>query len=123
MIKEDPGNYRAITLLSVVGKVFCKILNDRLVQHLDEGQALHEGQAGFRKKRSCIDNVCTLNEIVQGRLREGKKTYAFFLDVQKAYDTVWRNGLWVKLWDLGVRGSRCSELLKGCTRLQGVRYC
>ena len=46
----------------------------------------------------------TLNEIVQGRLREGKKTYAFFLDVQKAYDTVWRNGLWVKLWDLGVRG-------------------
>ena len=37
-------------------------------------------------------------------MREGKKTYAFFLDVQKAYDTVWRNGLWVKLWDLGVRG-------------------
>ena len=102
--KEDPGNYRGITLLSVVGKVFCKILNDRLVKHLDEGQALHEGQAGFRKKRSCIDNVYTLNEIVQGRLREGKKTYAFFLDVQKAYDTVWRNGLWVKLWDLGVRG-------------------
>ena len=68
---------------------------------MDEGQALHEGQAGFRKKRSCIDNVNTLNEIVQGRLREGKKTYAFFLD---AYDTVWRNGLWVKLWDLGVRG-------------------
>ena len=87
-----------ITLLSVVGKVFC---NDRLVKHLDEGQAL---QAGFRKKRSCIDNVYTLNVIVQGRLREGKKTYAFFLDVQKAYDTVWRNGLWVKLWDLGVRG-------------------
>ena len=69
-----------------------------MVKHLDEGQALHEGQAGFRKKRSCIDNVYTLNEIVQGRLREGKKTYAFFLDVQKAYDTVWRNG------DLGVRG-------------------
>ena len=48
--------------------------------------------------------VYTLNEIVQGRLREGKKTYAFFLDVQKAYDTVWRNGLWVRIWGLGVRG-------------------
>ena len=70
--KEDPGG---ITLLSVVGKVFCKILNDRLVQHSDEGQALHEGQAGFRKKRSCIDNVYMLNEIVQGRLREGKKIF------------------------------------------------
>ena len=32
-------------------------------KHLDEGQALHEGQASFRKKRSCIDNVYTLNEI------------------------------------------------------------
>ena len=32
--KEDPGNYRGITLLSVVGKIFCKILNDRLVQYL-----------------------------------------------------------------------------------------
>ena len=35
--KEDPGNYRGITLLSVVGKVFCKVVNDRLVQHLESG--------------------------------------------------------------------------------------
>ena len=46
--KEDPGNYRGITLLSVVGKVFCKVLNDRLVQHLDKIGKIHEGQAGFR---------------------------------------------------------------------------
>ena len=62
------------------------------------GGVLHEGQAGFRAKRSCVDNIYVLSELVQG---EGKKTYAFFLDVQKAYDTVWRNGLWVKLWELG----------------------
>ena len=102
--REDPGNYRGITLLSVVGKVFCKIVNDRLVRHLESGGVLHEGQAGFRAKRSCVDNIYVLSELVQGRLREGRKTYAFFLDVQKAYDTVWRNGLWVKLWELGVRG-------------------
>ena len=45
-----------------------------------------------------------LNKTVQGSLREDKPTYAFFLDVQKAYDTVWRDGLWLKLWDLGVKG-------------------
>ena len=38
-----------------------------------------------------VDNVYTLNEIVHGRLKEDKYTYAFLLDVQKAYDTVWRD--------------------------------
>ena len=41
---------------------------------------------------------------MQGRLKEGKVTHAFFLDVNKAYDTVWRDGLWLKLWEMGVRG-------------------
>ena len=68
--REDPANYRGITLLSVVGKVFCEILNNRLVQCLDKEGALQEGQAGFRINRSCMDNVYTLNEIVQGRLRK-----------------------------------------------------
>ena len=81
--------------------MFCKILNNRLVEHLDRERALHEGQTGFR---SCIDNVDTLNEVVQGRLREDKPTYAFFLDVQKAYDTVWRDGLWLKLWNMCGKG-------------------
>ena len=47
---EDPGNYRGITLLNVVGKLFCKILNNRLVIRLESDKALHEGQAGFREK-------------------------------------------------------------------------
>ena len=47
------------TLLSVVGKVFCKILNNRLMIHLEGEKALHEGQAGFRVKRSCVDNIFT----------------------------------------------------------------
>ena len=84
---------QGITLLSVVGKVFCKVLNNTLVQHFDKCGVLHEGQAGFRLKRCCVDNI---NELVQGRMKEGKRAFAFFLDVQKAYDTVWRNGLWLK---------------------------
>ena len=57
-------------------KIQVKILHNRMVQHLDKRGVLHEGQARFR---SCIhvDNIYTLNEIVQGRLREGKQTYAF----------------------------------------------
>ena len=53
--------YIGITLLSVVGKVLIHIL----IQCLDKG-ILHEEQAGFRLNRDYMDNVCTLNEIVQG---------------------------------------------------------
>ena len=75
------------------------------MQCLDKEGALHEGQAGFRINRNYIDNnLYTVNQIVQGRLREDKKTYAFFLDIQKAYDSVWHDGLWYKLWDMGVKG-------------------
>ena len=98
--KEEPGNYRGITLLIVVGEVFCKI---RLVERLDKEKALHEDQAGFKKNRSCMNTIYTLNKIVQGRLRENKPICAF---VQKAYDTVRQDGLWLKLWDMGVKG-RC----------------
>ena len=45
--KEDPGNYRGITLLSVVGKVFCKILNDRLVQYLDKSVKFMKDKQAF----------------------------------------------------------------------------
>ena len=90
--------------MSVVGKVFCKILNNRLVECLDRGGILHEGQAGFRANKSCMDNVFTLNELVQGRLRENKHS------VQKPYDTVWHDG---KLWVKGSEVSRSAVLLEG----------
>ena len=102
--KEEPGNYRGITLLSVVRKVFCKILNYPLTQHLDKSVKIHEGQTSFRAGRCCINKNFTLNQLIQCRLKEGKKTFSFFLDIQKAYDLVWRNGLWLKLWNMWVKG-------------------
>ena len=92
------------TRKTVVGKVFCKILNDCLVLQLDKSGKIHKRQSGFRAGRSCIDNTFTLNELIQGCLKEGKKEFAFFLNIQKAYDSVWCNGLWLKLWNMGVKG-------------------
>ena len=99
---EVPRELHGYHIVKLCRKGF--LLNNRVVERLDKDRLLHEGQAGFRLKTSCVDNVYTLNELVQGRLREGKTTYAFFLDVRKAYDTVWRDGLWLKLWDMGVKG-------------------
>ena len=62
---------------------------------------MHEGPGGFRFGRLCIDNIFSLNELIQGRIKEGKPTYAFFLDVKKpetlcggmGYDTKFGNWL------------------------------
>ena len=85
--KAEPGNYRGITLLSTVGKIFCRILNDRIGKILEKEDKLSEGQAGFRPNRRCIGHIYTLGKIIQGRKDAGLTTYCF-LDVQKAYDTV-----------------------------------
>ena len=69
---------------------------------------MHEGQGGFRVGRSCIDNIFSLIELIQGRMKEGKFTYAFFLDVKKAHDTVRRDGLWYKMWEIDIKG-KCGE--------------
>ena len=76
--REDPGNYRGITLLNVVGKLYSRVINNRLLKHIELNHMLHEGQGGFRFRRSCIDNIFSLNELIQGRIKEGKSTYAFF---------------------------------------------
>ena len=54
----------------------------------------------------------TLDQAVQGRKDAGRRTYCFFLDVQRAYDTAWRNGLREKLLEIGIRGDICRMVLK-----------
>jgi Reverse transcriptase (RNA-dependent DNA polymerase) len=100
---ENTDNYRGITLLGAMRKLFCRVLNNRLMGHLHKDK-LHEAQAGFRPGMSCEDHIFTLSQVIQGRRRGEQKTYAFFLDVKKAYDSVWRGGLWHKLWELGIKG-------------------
>ena len=67
--KADPGNYRAITLLSTIGKPFCiKLYNGK---DDGEGRNSKRRKTGFRPNRGCVDRVYTLGEIVQGRKDAG----------------------------------------------------
>jgi len=71
---------------------------------VEQALRLHEGQSGFKKDRSCIDNIYVLSEIIRGRAQQRQHTYVFYLDVRKAFDSVWHDGMWCKLWEKGVRG-------------------
>ena len=99
---RDPNNYRGISLLSVVGKLYSSVLNRRLVDWSEKNNIILEEQGGFRPGRGCADQLFVLMSLLKGR--RGKKTYCCFIDLRKAYDRVWRTGLWKRLWDEGVRG-------------------
>ena len=60
--RSDPSNYRPISLLPVIGKIFEKIIYHRIVNFLDHFKLLNKNQFGFRKKRSTIDAICSLTE-------------------------------------------------------------
>jgi hypothetical protein len=98
--RADPGNYRGITLLATVGKLFCRCIHNRLAAAVE----LHEGQAGFRAGRACVDHTYTLSDTILQRKAARELTYVFYLDVRKAFDSTWHDGLWHKLLDKGVGG-------------------
>ena len=94
-------NYRGITLLSVVGKLYTVVLNRRLSKWCEQKGVLVDEQAGFRVNRSTIDQIYALREVIQGRRKMRLNTYCCFLDIKKAYDTVFREGLWRRLREVG----------------------
>ena len=59
---------------------------------------------GFRLGRGCGENLFVIRQLAEKMLERGKKLYAAFLDLDKAYDRVWRAGLWEALKEFGVEG-------------------
>jgi len=71
-----------------------------------------EEQGGFRPERGTEDQIFILIEVL--RTRTDRTTFTAFIDVKKAYDTVWRTGLWKRLWDEGVRGMESDKRYVSC---------
>ncbi len=90
----DCGSYRGISLLSVPGKVYGKVITER-VQQLTE-EKISEEQGGFRKGRGCVDQIISFRMVVEKILEKRKKLYAAFMDLEKAYDRV----DWLALWEV-----------------------
>ena len=97
-------NYRGITLLSTLGKLFTRILNNRLTDWAENYQVYIESQAGFRSNMGTVDNIFTLHGLLTHVINQEKKLYCAFIDFTKAFDYINRDILWHKLIKLGVRG-------------------
>ena len=101
----DPNNYRGISLLSVVGKIFTKIINTRVTQWAEDSRKLHEEQAGYRKTYSCVDQIFNLQSVVQKYLTKRRgRFYCAFIDFSKAFDSIPHVLLWYRLLKTGLHG-------------------
>ena len=108
---SDPGNFRGITISSALSKTFNSILNERLCSFLEENNIMCPEQIGFKKKCRTSDHMFILQTIINKYKRSRKPLYIAFIDFKKAYDTVWHDGLFFKLLQIGV-SSRFYKVVK-----------
>ena len=101
---NDPDNYRGITLLSCIGKLFTAAVNHRLTNYLEQSGAIGDEQAGFRAGFSTVDHIFTLHAIIDLYLYKKERLYCAFIDYKKAFDLVDRSRLWMKLISNGING-------------------
>lgn len=92
---DDPASYRPISLLSVCYKILERLIYNRIYRTLDS--RIPPEQAGFREKRSCCEQVLALTSFIEAGFQRGLKTSVAFIDLTAAYDTVWIDGLMLKL--------------------------
>ena len=95
--KQDPANYRPISITSCLGKLFTGTLNTRLMQFMQDANISHPFQGAFTKGRRGTDHNFVANTLIDQAKHLGHPLYAAFIDLQKAYDSVSRPLLFRKL--------------------------
>ena len=97
-------NHCPVSLLSVVSKVFEKLVNNRIVDHLEKCGLFYDFQYGFRSSSSNEDLLTVLFYRIAGAFNRSGATRAVSLDISKAFDRVWRTGLLHKLKSYEISG-------------------
>ena len=109
--KIDHRNYRPISLLSVVSKIFEKLIYKRIYFYLDQKKLLYSKQFGFRGNYSTNHAIISLTEHIRTLLDKGEYVCGVFVDLEKAFDTVHHEILCEKIKAYGLRGN-INNLLK-----------
>ena len=95
--RSTAKNYRPVSLLSVVSKVFEKLVNNRIVDHLEICGLFSDFQYGFRSSRSTVDHLTVVSDRIVRVFKSFGATRAVTLDISNAFDRVWnvRSNIWL----------------------------
>ncbi|PJE77813.1 hypothetical protein CI610_03257 [invertebrate metagenome] len=105
--KDDPsvlGNYRPISLLSIIGKMMERCIYKYVYNYLTDKSLLSSCQSGFRSGDSTINQLVSISNDIFSALDNGKEIRMVFCDISKAFDRVWHRGLLSKLQNFGITG-------------------
>ncbi|XP_078603467.1 uncharacterized protein LOC144877425 [Branchiostoma floridae x Branchiostoma japonicum] len=116
--RQDPGNYRPVSLTSVVVKTLESIIRDVLVDHLMANELFTDAQHGFVPKRSCTTQLLVVMNDWSQCLERGEPVDSIYLDFKKAFDSVPHKRLLVKLHSYGIRGHTLKWIQLGLSQQQ-----
>lgn len=106
--KTDLGNYRPISLISNISKIVERAIKNRLVKFLNKYHVISDCQYGFREGRSTEDAICLLTSKIYKAIDSKTPALCIFVDLSKAFDTVYHGNLLKKLHLYGIRGNAFS---------------
>jgi len=89
--KEDPGNYRPVSLTSIPGKMTEQLILEVIIKEAEEKKVIRSSQHGFTKPKSCLTNLIAFYDDMTGWVDEGRAVGAVYLDFSKAFDPVSHN--------------------------------
>ena len=100
---REPQNYRGISLMNSISKIFNGILTARVQKWAEENNVLDESQAGFRRGFSTIDNIFSLHAMIQKYIcRSRGRFYCLFVDFKRAFDSIQHEKMWDSLKRKGI---------------------
>jgi len=100
--KEDPWNYRPVSLTSIPGKVMEQFILEVINKQVQEKKVIRSSQLGFTKGKSCLTNLTAFYDDMAGWVDERRALDVVYLDFSKAFDTVSHNILLGKLRKCGL---------------------
>uniref|UniRef100_A0A4W3IWW7 Reverse transcriptase domain-containing protein n=1 Tax=Callorhinchus milii TaxID=7868 RepID=A0A4W3IWW7_CALMI len=103
--KVRMGNYRPVSLTSVIGKILESLIKDVVVRYLGEHNIIRPSQHGFTKGKSCLTNLIEFFEHISSKLDKGESVDVVYLDFQKAFDKMPHKRLVQKIGAHGIGGS------------------
>lgn len=102
--KKNPNNYRPISVINNIAKIFEKCVKNRLLNFFEKHGVITERQYGFIKNKSTQHAILDLINHLTTNLNKSKKCLAVFLDLAKAFDTVSHRALINRMYNVGIRG-------------------